>query len=125
MGNDNLRVEYLEEEEIIVLLFQHLTFVFSFSRLFSSEQQVDINRDVINSCSSITPNKKPVPDFNRLKAEQATNEEKVVEFLKASFKLPTTVEIVEHDGATDSQNESRREKITLPPTDRLSQMAIR
>ena len=33
-----------------------------------------------------------MPDFERLKSEQAMNEEKVVEFYKASFKLPTSYE---------------------------------
>ena len=67
-----------------------------------------------------------MPDFNRLKTDQAMNEEKVVEFFKASFKLPTSVEIVEGQSVVEGDDaDGKKEKIFLPPTDRLSQLAIR
>ena len=83
-----------------------------------------------------------MPDFERLKSEQAMNEEKVVEFYKASFKLPTSYETenLSADGGGGGgggngggggggsgigKSEMRKDRITLPPTDRLSQVAIR
>ena len=91
------------------------------------ETQFDVSQVGVKAKS---PRKKPMPDYDRLKAEQTVNEEKVVEFFKASFKLPTTVEIVESaDGSmlcTEKEgNEAKKERITLPPTDRLSQVTIR
>jgi len=90
----------------------------------STEHEIDVSRAVIKTDSkSKSPRKKPLPDFSRLKADQAMNEEKVVEFLKASCKLPTSVEIVETEAGNDA--EIKKERIVLPPTDRLSQLSIR
>lgn len=92
----------------------------------SKQIDIDIDRDVIDAdCKPEPPRKKPVPDFNRLKTDQAMNEEKVVEFFKASFKLPTSVEIVEGQSVVEGDANGKKEKIFLPPTDRLSQLAIR
>lgn len=99
----------------------------------SSEQVIDLETQFDVSQVGVkakSPRKKPMPDYDRLKAEQTVNEEKVVEFFKASFKLPTTVEIVQSaDGSmlsTEKEgNEAKKERITLPPTDRLSQVTIR
>jgi len=92
------------------------------SRL-DEEETIEKNRQ------TKSPRKKPVPDFDRLKVEQAMNEEKVVEFFKASFKMPSSVEIVENAGGGGGVKESgtdvRKDRIALPPTDRLSQMTIR
>ena len=99
---------------------------FIFILIASTDQHIDVDRDVVQTDSKAkSPRKKPVPDFNRLKVEQAMNEEKVVEFFKASFKLPTSIEIVEKGGDGQAKSEGRKGKITLPPTDRLSQLTIR